>query len=336
MASSQTVHQKKPVVIVKDLSMAYHEGTILNNITLHVPEGEIFGVIGISGSGKTTLLELLIGFLEPTAGEILYRSSLLDPAASTEYSPLFDHRDQARRLFGFATQSPSFYDQLTVRENLAYFGTLYDLPALILKKNMLTALDVVGLTPAQDMLAGNLSSGMKKRLDIACALIHNPKILILDEPTADLDIIARKQVWNLVKRINVNGTTIILASHLLDEVEQLCDSIVVLHDQHIVSKGGLDELRELYSEQQEVHLQTEKHDYKNYAAVLMQQQKDLKISGMKLQGNKLVVTSGRAKETLHYLLHIAARLGDTIIDLSMSKPSLNEVFQHITKQTKGK
>jgi len=349
MDSQQTPKQKRPILQVNGLSMSYGAARILEGIDLHVLEGEIFGLIGISGSGKTTLLELLIGFLEPEAGDVRYRASLLDPsgarlesdrAGSEDYLSIFGDRESAKRLFGFATQSPSFYDQLTVRENLLYFGALYDLPHMLLKKNLMTVLDVVGLLPAQDAVAGTLSSGMKKRLDIACALIHNPKILILDEPTADLDILARRLLWSLVKRINANGTTIILASHLLDEIETLCDSIAVLHDRHIISKGGLDGLRGLYSEQEEVHLQTERHDYRHYAAMLGSQkdrsQNDLKVTRIGLQGNTLVVRSAEAKETLHYLLHIAERLGDKIIDLSMSKPSLNEVFERITRGAKGK
>ncbi len=344
MDSQQTPKQKRPILQVKGLSMSYGAAKILEGIDLHVLDGEIFGLIGISGSGKTTLLELLIGFLEPEAGDVLYRANLSDSSSdqsgndrsgSEDYLSIFGDRESAKRLFGFATQSPSFYDQLTVRENLLYFGALYDLPHMLLKKNLMTVLDVVGLLPAQDAVAGTLSSGMKKRLDIACALIHNPKILILDEPTADLDILARRLLWSLVKRINANGTTIILASHLLDEIETLCDSIAVLHDRRIISKGGLDGLRGLYSEQEEVHLQTERHDYRHYAAMLGGQ-KDLKVTRISLQGNTLVVRSAEAKETLHYLLHIAERLGDKIIDLSMSKPSLNEVFERITRGAKGK
>lgn len=315
--------------------MAYQQNKVLDGINLQVLEGEIFGLIGVSGSGKTTLLELLIGFLEPIKGDILYRSSLLDPGAKEEYASIFTDRDASRQLFGFATQNPSFYDQLTVGENLLYFGMLYDLSLPILKKNIATVLDVVGLSSFQDVAAGNLSSGMKKRLDIACALIHNPKILVLDEPTTDLDITARKQIWSLVRRIHENGTTIIIASNLLDEIEALCGNIGVLHARHIVNKGAVDGLRQLYTNQEEVHLQTEKHDYTRYVAVL-ERQKDLKVSGFSLQGNKLVVKSAKAKETLHYIIHLAEKFNDDVIDLYMSKPSLNEIFENITKDTKEK
>ena len=327
MASQQS---KQPVLQVNDISMAYKDVKVLEGVSLHVLEGEIFGLIGLSGSGKTTLLELLIGFLEPIGGDVLYRSTLINPK-NEEYTSVFDDRVNATRLFGFATQTSSFYEHLTVKENLLYFGVLYDLSVDIIKKNIATLLEVVGLSRAQDFLAGELSSGMKKRLDIACALIHNPKILILDEPTADLDVTARKQIWSLVKRINSNGTTIIIASHLLDEIETLCDNIAVLHDKRIISKGAVEGLRHIYSDQEQVHLQTEKRDYARYAAVLGKQ-KELKITGMSQQGNKLVVRSMNAEATLHHLIHLVERFGDVIVDIYLSKPSLNEIFESLTKE----
>lgn len=327
MASQQS---KQPILQVEGLSMAYGGSKVLEGVSLHILEGEIFGLIGASGSGKTTLLELLIGFLEPTKGDVLCRAALLNPQ-NEGYASIAEDHDSASRLFGFATQNSSFYEHLTVKENLFYFGTLYDLPADIIRKNMGTLLQVVGMSGAQDALAGDLSSGMKKRLDIACALIHNPKILIMDEPTADLDVTARKQIWGLVKRINDTGTTIIMASHMLDEVETLCDSIAVLHNRRIVSKGAVEGLRNLYSEHEQVHLQTEKKDYAGYAAVL-ERQKDLKITGISLQGNKLVVSSMKSEETLHYLIHLVEKFGDKVIDLYLSRPSLNEIFESITKE----
>ncbi len=320
---------KKPVLQVKSLSMVYNNRKVLDSLNLHVLDGEIFGLIGMSGSGKTTFLELLIGFLEPSEGEILYSARLLE-AKSEDFVSLADNRDQTKRVFGFATQTPSFYDHLTVKENLEYFGTLYDLSTDIIQKNIATLLDVVGIASLQDILAGNLSSGMKKRLDIACALVHNPKILILDEPTADLDVVGRKQIWGLVKRINTNGTTIIIASHLLDEIETLCDNIAVLHNRRIVSKGGVNALRQLYADHEEVHFQTAKADYQQYKTIF--NRPELKVERMIQQGRRLIVFSATPKEVLHYLLHFADNLHDEVVDVSISKPSLNDIFERITKE----
>lgn len=252
-------------------------------------------------------------------------------AGMTEYVSITADPDMAKKLFGFATQTPSFYEHLTVKENLLYYGTLYAIPLPIIRKNMATLLGLVHLLDVQDTIAGDLSAGMKKRLDMACALIHNPKILILDEPTTDLDIVARKQVWNLVKHINANGTTIIIASHLLDEIETLCGSIAILHDARIISQGNVAQLRQAYAQQEEVHLKTEKKDYSRYLAVLSGQS-ELKITGMGVQADKLVVRSKNAKETLHYLLHIADAVADNVVDIYISKPSLNDIFEWMTER----
>ena len=229
-----------PLLRVANLCKRFGQKVVLTNINFDVGQGEIFGIIGPSGVGKTTLLECVVGFLRPESGEVALR------VGEAWYSLLGRIGQQVRRLFGFASQYPSFYANLTVHENLHYFGTLYDVPNPRLLINIEHLLNLVGLGSEQATLAGNLSGGMQKRLEIACALVHNPPVLLLDEPTADLDQLSRKNIWSLIKAVNARGTTIIMASHFLQEMEQLCTRVAVLHRGSLATIGTVEQLKKRY------------------------------------------------------------------------------------------
>ncbi|MBW2993682.1 ABC transporter ATP-binding protein [Candidatus Woesearchaeota archaeon] len=170
---------------------------ILNKINLDINSGELFGIIGMSGSGKTTFLNSLIGYHEPDIGDVFYYSF-----KDRQYKSIYTNQAEVCRLFGFATQTDSFYPKLTLFENLKHFGSLYNMSKKTRTINAERLLRLTELYPFKDELAQNLSEGMKKRLGIACALVHNPKVLLLDEPTANLDPILRKDIWNVIKGIH--------------------------------------------------------------------------------------------------------------------------------------
>ncbi len=322
--------QSEPLLLVRGLSKRFGSRSVLNEVQFQVQRGEIFGVIGVSGAGKTTLLELLIGFQQPDKGDVEFKigDSLLNTAPSTHFVSVYDNQQLMKHLFGFATQKSSFYEDLTVRENLEYFGSLYELSKAALKANIATVLSLVELQDHQNMLAQNLSGGMQKRLDIACSLVHNPDILILDEPTADLDLMLRKQLWSIIRRIKENGKTVIVSSHHLDEIEQLCDTIAVLHQGRIASQGNVNELRKLYAEHQEIHLELGHRDYGSIIA-LLKKQNTYQISKLLSDGRKLVIYSSDAEKLLHYLIHVIEHLKEEVIDLYLNKPSLSEIFENL-------
>lgn len=222
----------------KEVKKEFKDKLVLNKLNLELNKGEIFGIIGMSGSGKTTMLNTLIGFLEPEEGEVEFFSE-----KDKVFKQIHKNQKEVNNLFGFATQAASFYPKLTVEENLLYFGSLYNLSK---KQNMANAVNLMKQTDlyeAKNRLAQALSGGMEKKLSIACALIHSPKVLILDEPTADLDPISRAETWDLIKDIHKKGTTVIVASHLLNELEAVCDRIGLLHEQKMLASGTPDELK---------------------------------------------------------------------------------------------
>ncbi len=233
------------ILKVRNLVVRFGKVTILGNVTLDIREGEVFGIVGMSGSGKTTLLNTIMGVLQPVSGSVYYKPQRIirTKEDTTQFKIVRGGSEDIKHTFGFSAQTPSFYPKLTVKENLEYFGTMYGLPKEVKETNIEILLDLVGLTPSINKIAEKLSGGMQKRLDIACALIHNPHVLILDEPTSDLDPILRGQMWNLVRRINQRGTTVILSSHFLEELETLCSRIAILYDAQVAAVGTPEELQ---------------------------------------------------------------------------------------------
>lgn len=212
-----------PYIQFLSVCKVYSKHIILDNLSLDIPYGEITGIIGSSGSGKTTILNILIGFIKQSSGKILFQSR-----------EVLKDITNVSTIFGFASQGGSFYHELNVEENLMYFGKLYGLKTKDIKKRVDYLVKTLELESARKILAKSLSTGMGRRLDIACALIHSPKVLILDEPTEDLDPLLRKELIKTLKKIRNDGTTIILTSHLLGELESLCDKIAILKGGKIV------------------------------------------------------------------------------------------------------
>ncbi|MBR9676835.1 ABC transporter ATP-binding protein [Candidatus Woesearchaeota archaeon] len=325
------------ILLMENVFKQFGENIVLNGVNLNIQSGELFGIIGMSGTGKTTLLNTIIGFVNPDKGDVRFKvEHLLDYAGEEEnYRSVFKNPKQAKKIFGFAAQNPSVYDKLTPEENLDYFGALYDLPKDIRRTNSRILLKLMGLFEHRDTLAGNLSGGMKKRLDIACALIHDPKILILDEPTSDLDPILRKQMWELIKKINEKGTTILISSHFLDEIEHLCDRVGILSNNQITNVGTPAQLKNLFTKNEEVKFESTPG---NYSAVInsLKAIKGINIKKIVNDGYAITIYTPKAETIIHHLLHVAESNHENILSLNVSKASLSEVFEAITEDTTKK
>lgn len=232
------------IIRFKNIKKGFKKKVILDNVNLSIEKNEIFGIIGMSGSGKTTLLNMLIGFLDQDAGNIAFYSE-----KNKKYESVFTHPIEVGRTFGFATQAASFYPKLTVQENLLHFGALYNISKITNKLNASHLLHLTELYESKDILSQDLSGGMEKKLSVACALIHHPKVLILDEPTADLDPISRDETWKLIREINKNGTTVIVASHFISELERNCDRVGILYNKKVMAVDSPKKLRIKYKKQ---------------------------------------------------------------------------------------
>ena len=205
---------KGPPIQVEAVTKVFGKVRALDSVSLHVTEGETFGLIGPNGSGKTTLIRLLLGLGHATSGSVRVLGY-----------PMPNRRVAAQ--IGYMTQSSALYSELSVRENLAFFSTLYGLHGKVLQTQLAEALDLVELTERASSPVATLSGGMRQRASLACALIHQPDLLVLDEPTVGIDPELRHAFWDYFARLNQRGITIVVSTHHLDEAAR-CHRIALL------------------------------------------------------------------------------------------------------------
>ncbi|MEV0664070.1 ABC transporter ATP-binding protein [Actinomadura luteofluorescens] len=207
---------------VTGLRKRYGDVRAVDGVTFAVEEGEFFGILGPNGAGKTTTLEIIEGLREPDEGEL----TVLGLSPWPRNSKLLPR-------IGVQLQSSSFFERLTAREQLRTFGSLYGVPA----KKADAMLELVGLDDKADTRVEKLSGGQAQRLSIACALVHDPELVFLDEPTAALDPQARRNLWDVLRSINTEGRTIVLTTHYMDEAESLCDRVAIMDAGRILRLG---------------------------------------------------------------------------------------------------
>ena len=217
---------------VSDLVKRYPTGTeALRGVSLEIEEGEFFGLLGPNGAGKSTLIHCTTGLAQPTSGSIRVFGN-----------DAIDHYGAARAAVGLAPQDLNLDYFLTLEETLDYHGGYFGMRRKERRERIDELLDAFSLTAKKDDRTRTLSGGMKRRLILARALMHRPRLLILDEPTAGVDVELRLELWHYVKRINTEGTTILLTTHYLEEADQLCDRIAFINDGQIVARGTSREL----------------------------------------------------------------------------------------------
>ena len=216
------------IIEIQNISRTFGEFKALNDVSLDIEKGTIFGLLGPNGAGKSTLIKVLSCQMRPTTGSAFI--SGLDVVT--------DKKD-VLSIIGVVPQENSFYDELTVTENLRYFGSLYGIAVIDIKKRSHRILDMLQLREKGSSRASTLSGGMKTRLNIACALIHKPEVLILDEPSVGLDPVSRRALWDTIREVNREGTTILITTHYMEEADLLCSRAL---DAVLIYQQGFDVL----------------------------------------------------------------------------------------------
>ena len=309
------------ILRVDNLSVKLAGKLILNGINTNVREGEILGIVGVSGAGKTTLLNAIIGYYPTISGSVSYYLPRMQKFVFSR-----DFTNNFKSLFGFSAQNPSFYPELTVLENLEYFASLYDVPENVKKYNIKKALKLVNLENHASVPAKVLSGGMKKRLDIACAIAHGPQILVLDEPTSDMDPPLRLQIWGLIEMINGMGTTIILASHFLSEIEHMCDRIIFLHNKEVKFSGSVENFRNLYSKTKEISVTTKDGKYDVILEKLVDIQ-SIRITHINRKKGHIVFHSNEEINSLKSAIVKSIGRAENISKIEIRNPSMDMLFK---------
>jgi ABC-2 type transport system ATP-binding protein len=215
----------------RELTRRFGQMTAVDGLNLRVPAGALFGLIGPNGAGKTTTLRMLAGLLEPTSGEIILNGSV----ASHDWR-------QMRFQIGYMPDFFGVYEDMLVWEYLDFFGRCYDLPAARRRQVTDELLELVDLIEKRDAYVQTLSRGMRQRLCLAHALVHDPQVLLLDEPASGLDPRARVEMRELLRELGAMGKTVIVSSHILSELAELCDSVGIIEQGRLVANGPLDEI----------------------------------------------------------------------------------------------
>lgn len=223
----------KAVIRAEGLTRRFGDFTAVDDVHLRVQSGEVFGFLGPNGSGKTTVIKMLIGLLPPSGGEAWVDG--LEVRANSE---------AVRERIGYVSQRFSLYDDLTVRENMRFYARIYGLPSQVRRRRLEEVIALHKLEPYLDRLAGKLSGGWKHQLALACSTLHKPKIMFLDEPTAGIDPVARRELWDLIFALSGQGITFFVTTHYMDEAER-CSHVAYIYYSKLIADGTPEDLKTL-------------------------------------------------------------------------------------------
>lgn len=235
----------KRFVIVKNLTKNYEDFCAVEDLSFDVEEGEIFGLLGPNGAGKTTTLSILTTLSDMDKGTIIIND--LD---------LIKNKIKIKGFIGMVPQDIAVYKHLNALENVKFFASLYGLKGKALENAAVEALEFVGLSKRQKMKPKQMSGGMQRRLNIACGIAHNPKLIVMDEPTVGVDAQSREHILNSIKILKDRGTTIIYTSHYMNEVEEICDRIAIMDRGKMVACGTKDELVSMVTDSKSFYITT--------------------------------------------------------------------------------
>jgi ABC-2 type transport system ATP-binding protein len=302
-----------PAIRIDSVSKTYAGGKLaLDNVSVEVPRGHIFGLLGPNGAGKSTLINILAGLVVKSAGTVNIWGFDID-----------EHPRNAKRSIGIVPQEILFDPFFTPREALEIQAGLYGIPPAARQTDALLA--AMHLTDKADAYARTLSGGMKRRLLVAKAMVHSPPILVLDEPTAGVDIELRRQLWAYVRELNANGVTVVLTTHYLEEAEELCDRIAIIHHGRVVAN---EPTRQLVAKAQEkAVVVTFDHDIESVPNNACFENINL------LDERTIEITYRKDKVNAGQVLDALQNEGYGIVDVSTRDPDLEDVFLSLTRET---
>lgn len=303
-----------PLLEVRDLRHAYGSHVALSGVSLTVRDGEIFGLLGPNGAGKTTLLTLVSGLFPPSSGAVLLQGETLAPTNAG-----------MKRKIGVAPQELAIYPELSSRENLRFFGEIYGLRGAELDARIEELLRFMGLeNPVGRQLARTLSGGQQRRLNLGLAILHRPRLLLLDEPTAGVDPQTRNHLFEGIRRINAEGTTIVYTSHYMEEVQTLCRRVGIIDHGKLIACDDVSKLLTLLPSVIRIRIDGPAEETQRAVAAIEG------VVGCKAEQERMKIECRSVPPTLSRLMTICQERHWPILSLETAEPNLERVFLHLT------
>ena len=305
---------KKPAIVVEQLTKHFGEFVAVDHINFSVDEGEIFGWLGPNGAGKTTTIRMLLGLMKPTSGQM----SVLG------YDPVKETKTMQAQV-GYMSQQFTLYNELTARENIRFYGRVYGLSPAELDHRQDELLQMAGLSGRANVLTGSLSGGWKQRLALGCAIVHQPRVVFLDEPTAGVDPISRREFWELIYDMAKQGVTILVTTHYMDEAE-LCQRVGFISQGRLVALDSPARLKQTQMRGRVLEISSAAPDRVMLVLKSAQQNGNIPLDEVALYGAQIHVVIPDSEKYRDDVRRILESADIPITSLEWIEPTLEDVF----------
>lgn len=303
------------IIEISNLVKRYSDTTVVKGIDLNIRKSEVFGLLGPNGAGKSTTLNTILGLIHMTSGSVRM------------YGQDFMKNNKAlKNHIGYVPQDFAFFETMSALDNVKYWGRIYGLSGMELNAEVKEALEFTGLWDRRKDKANHYSGGMKRRLNIACAIVHHPDILIMDEPTVGVDPQSRNSILEAIKTMNQNGTTVIYTSHYMEEIQEICNRVAIMDFGKIIAEGEIDELIESISKDHTLSLSLSEST--DRIQQLIQNSKGVKSCEYLIDSYH--ITINKEEENLSSLIEMLVKNKVRILSMNIEKPNLERVFLQLT------
>lgn len=307
-----------PILKSQDLHKHFNGNKAVQGVSFQIAQGEIYSLLGPNGAGKTTTISMLTGLLAPTQGD-----ALIDGHSVVK------NVNEVKKVIGVVPQEIALYPTITARENLFFWGKMYGLSGKKLNERVDIALEIAGLADRAKDKVGTFSGGMKRRINIAVGLLHEPKIIFMDEPTVGIDPQSRRRILDTVKELNQQGMAVLYTTHYMEEAEELSHRIGIIDHGKLIAQGTLSELTKLVGEFETVQLDVDTggHSIEETAAALEKLPEVHQAVG---EEGRLMIQAREANDILPGVIHHLTQMNVKIHSLKIQEPDLEAVFLHLT------
>ena len=303
------------IVNIENLTKRFKDLIAVDNISISIEEGEIYGLLGPNGAGKSTTINMICGLLKMDKGSI--KICDLD---------ILKEGNKVKRNIGVVPQDIAIYEDLTAFDNVKFFTSLYGIKGRDLNNKVEEALDFVGLKGNKDAAVKSFSGGMKRRLNIACAISHRPKLIIMDEPTVGIDPQSRNHILKSVKKLNKMGCTIIYTSHYMEEVEEICTRVAIMDSGKLIAEGTKEELKSLVIDKNSVYITVDK-----IKSIKEEEISDIPgVISVFIKENIININTVKEINNLHKIILYFTEKGTKIVNVETKVPDLETVFLTLT------